>query len=319
MGKVLQANKGIGSGFAIGRFLVRGEPRTLAGAVGFRLFSGGFVPVGDVVVAKAVKLYSHQASSTVPAGWRAAGAGRPARSSSTSRAGSSWRPTRSPTRTTSRRCRSSSSSTAPPPPACTTRTASTSASPASRPTRTAATASYVQANLDLDSGLLKITTTGTATAGGNFNGDNTLDQRPRDPVQRQHQRLHDHARASSGPLGYIDERQRAGAASSSARTRTTTSSSSPSRQPERHASSSSTSRSTGDDVHPRRSTQHASNIGSFANDQHARPAPRRRRRHREGQAFYSRQRRRVHEAHAGAHAHRHDEGRVLQRRPAAPA
>ena len=36
------------------------------------------------------------------------------------------------------------------------------------------TASYVPANLDQVSGLLKITTTGNATAGSSFNGDNTL-------------------------------------------------------------------------------------------------------------------------------------------------
>src|SRR4051812_32132527 len=35
-------------------------------------------------------------------------------------------------------------------------------------------ASYVQANLDQVSGVLKITSTGNATAGSNFNGDNTL-------------------------------------------------------------------------------------------------------------------------------------------------
>src|SRR5687768_12452343 len=36
------------------------------------------------------------------------------------------------------------------------------------------TASYVQANLDQTNGQLKITTTGSATTGSNFNGDNTL-------------------------------------------------------------------------------------------------------------------------------------------------
>ena len=154
---------------------------------------------------------------------------------------------------------------------------------------------YHPGNIDLNTaqGILYLTTTGTAAAGGPWESDNTLVNGLQTQFNASTGGVHDH-HAPLGPARLHRHSPASRAASSSAPTRTTTSSSSPSRSPAARSSSSSTSR--------RPATTFAHSLSSSASlvehrqlrqHQHARPRARRRRRHRQDPGVLPRQRRRA--------------------------